>query len=42
MIVYQFAILRQEVRERRLRVIREYNDLKRMKEESGVKKVDQF
>jgi len=39
-------MLRREVREGRLRVIREdqteYNDLKGMKEESGGKKVDQF
>jgi len=45
MIIDIFAILRREVREGRLRVIREdreYNYVKGMKEESGGKKVHQF
>jgi len=44
MIINLFVILRRKVREGRLRVIRssEYNDVKGMREESGVKKVDQF
>jgi len=42
---YVYAILRREVREGRLRVIREEDRVqyvKGMKEESGGKKVDQF